>query len=160
MQRANAWPAPKWVRLWVLSATKLGDGWIWYAMGFGILLLGNRDRYAALGAGGLAAVASILTFILLKRLTGRTRPCAIEPHCWANLLPPDQFSFPSGHTMTAFSITVALCMFYPMLWAGLLLCAFSIAASRVILGMHFLSDVLAGALIGAAIGYGAYSAFA
>jgi undecaprenyl-diphosphatase len=158
MQRANNWPAPRWVRVWAVYATRLGDGWLWYAVGLAILLLGDGERWAALGAAGVAAAASALSFLCLKRLTGRRRP--IEPHCWATLLPPDQFSFPSGHTMTAFAITVSLSLFYPTLSPGLLLCACSIGTSRVLLGMHFLSDVIAGALLGTGIGYLGYLAFA
>jgi len=76
----------------------------------------------------------------------------MEPHCWATLLPPDQFSFPSGHTITAFAVTLALSGFYPIMFPGLLFCAASVAASRILLGMHFLTDVLAGAAIGSCIG--------
>ncbi|MBV8819383.1 MAG: phosphatase PAP2 family protein [Acidobacteriaceae bacterium] len=159
MHRANNWLAPKWVRLWALAATRAGDGWLWYAIGFGILLFGGPERFAALGAGGLAAILSILSFMCLKRLTGRKRPCSIEPHCWATLLPPDQFSFPSGHTMTAFAISVAICLHYPPLTAGMLFGAFSIAMSRILLGMHFLSDVIAGLLIGCGLGYLAFVIF-
>ena len=79
----------------------------------------------------------------------------MEPHCWADLLPPDQFSFPSGHTITAFAVAVSLSMYYPEMLPGLLFCAVSIAVSRILLGMHFLSDVLAGAAIGSALGYAA-----
>src|SRR5260370_7437131 len=94
-----------------------------------------------------------------KRFAARPGPCQIEPHCWATLLPPDRFSFPSGHTMTAFAVAIPLLLFYPTLTVGLLFCAISIAASRILLGMHFLSDVLAGALIGTALGDLGYLAF-
>jgi len=77
----------------------------------------------------------------------------LAPHCWSRLLPPDQFSFPSGHTITAFAVTGSLAAFYPDLAAGLYFCAVSVAASRILLGMHFLSDVLAGAGIGALLAY-------
>jgi len=153
MRLANNWPAPRWIRAYALSATRVGDGWLWYAMGLAILAFGGENRFAALGAAGTAAVLSILLFIVLKRFTGRRRPCQIEPHCWATLLPPDQFSFPSGHTMTAFAVAVSLSLFYPSLTIGLLFCALSIALSRILLGMHFLSDVVAGALIGTGLGY-------
>ncbi len=97
----------------------------------------------------------IVLFLSLKRACGRKRPCALEPHSWATLLPPDQFSFPSGHTITAFAMALSLGVFYPVMLLGLLFCAFSVALSRILLGMHFLSDVLAGAAIGSALGYAA-----
>ena len=159
MRLANNWAAPRWIRAYAVSATRVGDGWLWYAMGLAILLFGGETRFSAVGAAGTAAILSILLFIVLKRFTGRKRPCHIEPLCWATLLPPDQFSFPSGHTMTAFAVATSLSLFYPTLVIGLLFCALSIAASRILLGMHFLSDVVAGALIGTALGYLAFFAF-
>jgi undecaprenyl-diphosphatase len=159
MRRANNWEAPQWVRLYVVSATRVGDGWLWYAMGLAILILGGKSRFDAIGAAGLSSILSIMLFICLKRLTGRRRPCQIEPHCWATLLPPDHFSFPSGHTMTAFAVAIPMSLFYPTLTIGLLFCALSIAISRILLGMHFLSDVVAGALIGTGLGYLGYFTF-
>ena len=82
------------------------------------------------------------------------------PHCWATLLPPDQFSFPSGHTITAFAFTAAVGSFYPHLMGVLLLCAFSVATSRIMLGMHFLSDVVVGAILGGGLGYAGFVIFA
>jgi undecaprenyl-diphosphatase len=128
-------------------------------MGLAIAILGGKTRFEAVGAAGISSILSILLFVGLKRLTGRRRPCQIEPHCWATLLPPDQFSFPSGHTMTAFAVAIPLSLFYPTLTIGLVFCALSIALSRILLGMHFLSDVVAGALIGTGLGYLGYFAF-
>jgi undecaprenyl-diphosphatase len=68
------------------------------------------------------------------------------------LLPPDQFSFPSGHTITAFAAVTPLCLAYPEFQLALGFCAASVAASRVVLGMHFLSDVIAGATAGTLLG--------
>jgi len=90
----------------------------------------------------------------------RPRPCQFEPHCWSKVLPPDKFSFPSGHTMTAFSVALVISYFYPGLEAPLFFMAISIAVSRVVLGMHFLSDVLAGAVLGVALGCASITAFA
>lgn len=148
----NHWQPPQWLRLWMLAATRCGDGWLWYAMGLAVALYGGPHRFHALLAAVLAVSAGIALFIELKRAIRRPRPCTLEPHCWAHLLPPDQFSFPSGHTITAFAVALALRGFYPELLPGLLFCAISIAASRVVLGMHFLSDVLAGATLGAMLG--------
>lgn len=157
MLRVNRWRAPLWIRKWMLLATRGGDGWLWSTIGALILLFGGFRRFAALEAGFVSLGAGQLTFFVLKRLIGRERPCATETHCWSSLLPPDRFSFPSGHTITAFAITFSLGLYYPTLLAGLVFCALSVAASRVILGLHYLSDVLAGMVIGIAIGVGAFA---
>ena len=143
----------------MLAATRAGDGWLWYSLGLVIVLFGGHERFLATAAAAIASLLSILGFQLLKRLTGRKRPCELQPHCWATLLPPDQFSFPSGHTMTAFACATAIAMFYPATAAALFFFAFSIAVSRIVLGMHFLSDVIAGALVGALIGWAACQPF-
>ena len=153
MTRINAWRAPRWIRLWMLAATRLGDGWLWYSMGLIVLLFGGEDRYRALGAAAMSSSFGILLFLNLKRLCNRSRPSSIEPHCWATLLPPDRFSFPSGHSITAFAVAIPLGLFYPALMIGLVFCALSIACSRIMLGLHFLSDVLVGCAIGIALAF-------
>ncbi len=153
MRRCNSWMAPKWVRLWMIWATRSGDGWLWYAIGLAVLLFGGEERFVAAGAAGAAGVVGVGLFVVLKKLANRPRPCAIAPHAWATLLPPDRFSFPSGHTMTAFAVSTPLLAYYPEMAVGLIFCVLSIAVSRVVLGMHFLSDVVAGAALGVLLGY-------
>jgi undecaprenyl-diphosphatase len=155
MRWLQRWPAPRWVRVWMMCATRGGDGWMWYAVGLMVLLFGGPGRFAAVCTAGLAAGLGIAVFLFLKKRTNRKRPCDIEPHCWATLLPPDRFSFPSGHTITAFAVALSVSAFYPRLLPELLFCAASVALSRIVLGMHFLSDVLAGAAIGSGFAYGA-----
>lgn len=160
MRKLNNWPAPKWVRLWAIIASRAGDGWLWYLTGLFILLFGGNDRLLAVASAGSAALVGIGIFMLSKKISGRKRPCEIEPHCWAKLRPPDRFSFPSGHTITAFAVAITLGDFYPPLLPALLFCAISIALSRILLGMHFLSDVLAGALVGTGLAIASYTIFA
>jgi undecaprenyl-diphosphatase len=136
----------------MLTATRMGDGWIWYSLAAIVLVVGGPVRYVAVGSAMCAALAGVAVFKLLKAVSRRERPCQLEPHCWATILPPDKFSFPSGHTMTAFSIALVVSFFYPALEGPLYFLAISIASSRVVLGMHFLSDVLAGAVLGSALG--------
>ncbi len=159
MRKVNKWPAPKWIRLWAIAATRAGDGWLWYLTGLSVLLFGGESRLTAIAAAGSAALTGIAIFKVLKKASGRRRPCEIEPHCWATLLPPDQFSFPSGHTITAFAVSIALAEFYPALFPALLFCALSIATSRILLGMHFLSDVIVGAIIGTGLALTSHSLF-
>jgi undecaprenyl-diphosphatase len=159
MRRVNKWPAPKWIRLWAIAATRAGDGWLWYLTGLSVLLFGGYDRLTAIASAGSAALVGVGLFKSLKKLSGRKRPCEVEPHCWATLLPPDRFSFPSGHTITAFAVAIALGEFYPALLPALLFCALSIAASRILLGMHFLSDVVAAALLGTGLAFTSHALF-
>jgi undecaprenyl-diphosphatase len=160
MHQMNQWKAPRWIRFWMLAATRMGDGWLWYSLAAIVLIGGGPSRSAAVGAAMCAALAGVLVFKILKALSRRQRPCQLEPHCWAKILPPDRFSFPSGHTMTAFSIASVVSFFYPSLEGPLYFLAVSIAVSRVVLGMHFLSDVLAGAVLGSALGITSIVVFA
>ena len=160
MRRVHRWRPPRWFRLWMILATRGGDGWLWYGISALILISGVQTRFAAMAAAWSACGAGAIIFLILKKMTGRKRPNALEPHCWATLLPPDQFSFPSGHTITAFAFTVAVGSFYPPLIGLLLFCAFSVATSRIVLGMHFLSDVMVGAILGAGLGYAGFMIFA
>ncbi len=156
MRRVHRWRPPRWVRFWALAATRAGDHWLWWFVAALVMLFGGAQRFRAVAAEGSAVATSMLLFQMAKRITGRKRPCEFEPHCWANLLPRDQFSFPSGHTMTAFSAAVSLSPFYRDVWPFLLFCAVSIGISRILLGMHFLSDVIAGAALGSGVGYAAW----
>jgi undecaprenyl-diphosphatase len=159
MRKVNKWPAPKWVRLWAIAATRAGDGWLWYLTGLAVLIFGGQERLTSTAASGSAALVGVGIFKSVKKISGRKRPCEIEPHCWATLLPPDQFSFPSGHTITAFAVALGFSAFYPWLSPFLIFAAVSIAVSRILLGMHFLSDVVVGAIIGAGLAYTSYSLF-
>ena len=143
----------------MILSTRGGDGWLWYALGIILYFYGGRHRFEAIGASGSAAVAGILIFRALKNTSRRRRPCEIEPHCWSSILPPDKYSFPSGHSITAFSVALSVGLFYPYLMAYLLTVAFLIASSRIILGMHFLSDVIVGSAIGLTLGTAAFYIF-
>jgi undecaprenyl-diphosphatase len=159
VRRVHHWRAPRWLRSATLCVTRLGDGWIWYALAIIILFVGGERRFLAVGSGLTAALAGIVVFRQLKLISKRPRPYKVEPHCWAMVTPPDRFSFPSGHSMTAFSITVTIGHFYPELQLMLVILALSIAASRIILGMHYLTDVIAGAAIGIGLGLASLSLF-
>lgn len=160
MQRLSRWSPPRPVRVWMLSSSRAGDGWLWALLAAPILWFDGQDRYQVLAALALAAASGIGLFLTLKRTVDRERPASITPFGWVGQLPPDRFSFPSGHSLTAFAMTVPLSLFYPAFMYCFLFCALSVAVSRLVLGMHFLSDVVAGSMMGAGIGYAAYSLLA
>lgn len=156
MRRLNRWRAPRWVRWWMLLATRAGDGWLWGLIGIALLLSSDALRFHAIEAAGCAVGAGILIFHKVKRIFCRTRPRDIEPHCWAHIVTRDKFSFPSGHSTTAFAVALSLGSFYPEIMPLLLVLATNVAISRVVVGMHFVSDVLVGSGMGALLGYVAF----
>jgi undecaprenyl-diphosphatase len=131
------------------AATRLGDGWGWFVAA-SVLAAGGPRLRPALLAVAVAAVATNLLQVPLKRCVRRRRPCGDTRYGW------DCYSFPSGHTMNAFALAAVLSLFQPLLAPVLGLVAASIGASRVFLGRHYPSDVLAGALLGLATGGAAY----
>lgn len=89
-----------------------------------------------------------LIYFIAKQYFRRNRPPQVIPGFQSVIQPSDQFSFPSGHTSAAFLITGLLCTFFPPLCWGLYPWAIAVGTARVMLGVHFPSDILAGALLG------------
>ncbi len=154
--RVLEWAPPRWIRVWMVTTSRLADGWL-YA-GTAILLAAAGPRgWQVLGAAVLAAATANAGLLLVKRRVRRPRPCElrrpvafqVEALEWFAC---DRFSFPSGHTLNAFTVGTVVALAYLGLAAPVLLLAACIAASRVVLGLHWLSDVMAGGLAGAAIG--------
>ncbi|RYZ94980.1 MAG: phosphatase PAP2 family protein [Moraxellaceae bacterium] len=133
-----------WARLCSIS----GDGLIYVAAALGLW------RFNLLGPLKLLALGFTIersVYFFAKPTFRRRRPSAALPQYTALIQPADAFSFPSGHSSAAFLF--ATCVY--LLDVNLSLLAFiwaaNIAVSRVMLGVHFISDVVAGALIGVAI---------
>jgi undecaprenyl-diphosphatase len=161
MRRFNRWRAPRWFRWWMLLATRAGDGWLWGLIGIAVLLSPDvapdkHLKFRAIEAAACAVACGILLFHRVKRVVCRVRPRDVEPHCWADIVTRDKFSFPSGHSTTAFAVALSLGSFYPEIMPVLLVLAANVAISRVVVGMHFLTDVLVGSGVGALLGYAAF----
>ena len=115
MRRVHRWRAPRWFRILMIVATRGGDGWLWYTLGLIFVVFGGPHRFAAIGAARRRPRREFSSSAALKHASHRKRPCEIEPHCWASILPPDKYSFPSGHSITAFAVAIAIGLFYPEL---------------------------------------------
>src|SRR5450631_1682717 len=89
MRRVNRWRAPRWIRWWMLLATRAGDGWLWGAIGIALIVSSAPQRFQAIEAAGSSVAAGILIFHNIKRVVARTRPRDIEPHCWARIVTRD-----------------------------------------------------------------------
>jgi undecaprenyl-diphosphatase len=150
--RLRRWTPPRWFRVCMIWATRLGDGWCWGLVAL-LLAAGGSPHSRALAASALAGGLANVAQVVLKRRFRRARPCELAPHpLFALIRPPDRYSFPSGHALNAFAIGTVLALHYPALAPLVGLLSASIAVSRVVLGLHFVSDVLAGAALGLALG--------
>jgi undecaprenyl-diphosphatase len=149
---ANRWGALRLVRLYFKAVSRLGDGAIWYAL---MASLAFADGWYGLEAAGHMAVVggvSTLLYRRLKRWTRRQRPFRRDARIRAWIAPLDEYSFPSGHTLHAVGFSIVACAYYPLLAWALVPFSLSVAASRVVLGMHYPSDVVAATGIGAVLG--------
>jgi undecaprenyl-diphosphatase len=150
---ANRWGRRSAVRTYFAAISRLGDGVFWYTlMGLILLVRSVQGQWLdGLGASThMAATGVVALFVYrwLKRYTHRRRPYADDARI-APLVPVlDEFSFPSGHTLHAVSFTLVALGHYPVLAWLLIPFSASVAASRVVLGVHYPSDVLAATAIG------------
>ena len=129
-------------------------GEIWIALAV-ILLLTKRYRRT----GAVLALALILDGlccnVILKPLVARVRPCDANAAVTLLVSRPTDWSFPSGHTAVSFAAVGALLIEKNRLWKPGFVLAVLIAFSRLYLYLHWPSDVLAGAVLGAALGFSA-----
>ena len=156
---ANQWCTRRAIRFYFRGVSRLGDGAIWYAL---MLTLAFGDgAYGREAAAHLALVGAVSAILYrqLKRWTRRPRPCADDRRIRAWIAPLDEFSFPSGHTLHAVGFSTVACAWYPALAWVLVPFTASVAASRVVLGVHYPSDVAAATAIGAGLGAAAIVAF-
>jgi undecaprenyl-diphosphatase len=129
----------------------LGNGIFWYALMLALLVTDQMG--AALPVLHMAFVGVVCTccYKMVKRTTVRVRPYEVNPLVLAGAAVLDRFSFPSGHTLHAVAFSLIACAYYPALWVILVPFTLVTAVSRVALGLHYPSDVLAGAALGALI---------
>ncbi len=126
----------------------LGDGKLWYSVMLILpILYGTTGLIASLNMA-LVGVVGLAVYKLIKNQIQRLRPFVMHSNINLGTSPLDQYSFPSGHTMHAVAFTIVAVHYIPeAIWLLAPVTAL-IALSRVILGLHYPSDVAFGAFIG------------
>jgi undecaprenyl-diphosphatase len=120
-------------------------------IGLAGLLLRRRRLLSASGLAIVAAGLSLLVATVVARLVGRPRPFVADPRGIHDFLPHARDpGFPSDHATAAFAIAVVLLAVLGRRALPVLVAAIALAVSRVLVGVHYPSDVVAGALLGCA----------
>ena len=149
--RINGWSRNRACRELFRAVSRLGDGVAWYALLVIVTLLGGLDAALAMLHTGLTALVGVYLYKHLKARLVRQRPFVSHGEIIAGTAALDEFSFPSGHTLHAVLFTVMLCHYVPaLLWLTVPFMLL-VAASRVVLGLHYPSDVIVGAALGAGL---------
>ncbi|WP_417883745.1 phosphatase PAP2 family protein [Vibrio rumoiensis] len=136
-----------------------GDGHLYAVMGILAWFFDPKVGQYFLLAGLAAFLIELPIYWLLKNSFKRRRPAQISHLLTSYITPSDQYSLPSGHTAAAFLMAVLLQQFYPELgmlpfaWASL------IGLSRILLGVHFLTDIVLGAALGISCALAAINLF-
>jgi undecaprenyl-diphosphatase len=132
-------------------ASRLGDGVAWYVLILALPLVYGAAAIRPALVMALTGALGVILYSALKRLFVRERPFITHESIDLAAAPLDRYSFPSGHTLHAVSFAWQLCAHFPELAWVLVPFAALIACSRVVLGLHYPTDVVAGAGIGAAL---------
>ncbi len=128
--------------------SRLGNGVFWYAtIALMPVVYGHSALYPALQIT-VTGLAGLLVYKLLKERLVRERPYLSNQIIECGVLPLDRYSFPSGHTLHAVSFSTMMIAFDPLFSWIVLPFTLLVALSRVILGLHYPTDVLAGGAIG------------
>src|SRR5260370_7583434 len=79
MRRVNRWKAPRWIRYWMIAATRIGDGWLWYRLAVILLIAGGPNRFAAVSVAPSSALPRVFAFTGLNKTRHPPPPPPLQP---------------------------------------------------------------------------------
>jgi undecaprenyl-diphosphatase len=148
LRAAVAWGARAGVAEVMRLASRLGDGPVWLAVGVAAFLAGGTEGRALALEGGLTGALGALLYRACKARFVRKRPFVSLPDLPILWSPPQDFSFPSGHALHGFAWATLVALHFGLLAPPVFALAGTIALSRVVLAVHYPSDIVAGGVFG------------
>ncbi|HQT43643.1 MAG TPA: phosphatase PAP2 family protein [Halothiobacillus sp.] len=149
MYRLNHVNAIRGLRRIFAVSSRLGNGVAWYTLAILLAVFGGSSAWLPMSVMMMSAGLGLAIYATIKHFTARPRPQVVHDGLVLSVTPLDKYSFPSGHTLHAVNFAIQITAFAPALAWLVIPFALMVALSRMVLGLHYLSDVLVGAAIGA-----------
>jgi undecaprenyl-diphosphatase len=147
------------LRLALRVVSRLGDGVFWYGLMAVLLAVEGWTAVQPVIHMAVVGVLGVASYRWLKKRTSRPRPYQVQQAIRLGATPLDAYSFPSGHMLHAAAFSIVATSYYPPLAWVVVPFSLLVALSRPVLGLHYPSDVLAGATIGAVIAVASLTLF-
>ena len=158
-QRIVSRPASSPLVRFARLVSHTGNGYLYPLVPLIVLLTGAAEPLLFFQFAVMAFGTERMIYFVAKNSFRRKRPANILPDYVSVIIASDEFSFPSGHSSAAFLMVTLLVLFFGPLYAVLYLWSGAVAVSRVILGVHFPTDIMIGSLMGTLIALTTGAAF-
>lgn len=133
------------------AINRLGNGWLYFGVLALVVALETERAFRPTLAAGLSLLVAFACYAWIKPRLARLRPCDADPAANSGIAPLDKYSFPSGHCMTASAVALPLLLSFPGAQLAIFAVGVVIAWSRLACGHHYLTDVVAGTILGAVV---------
>lgn len=147
----NRHAANEGIRKFFAVISRLGNGVFWYSLMLALPFMFGQDAWMTSAQMIITGVIGVVIYKLLKNNLLRQRPCIMHHCIHQGTAMLDYYSFPSGHTLHAFSFSIIAIDAFPLLASVLIPFTVLVATSRIVLGLHYPTDVLVGAVLGSAL---------
>ncbi len=144
-----AFPLPKAIAWPLILLVRVGDGWIWGIIAVALwFALPFAQVETVVLQCALAIAVSLCIYLPVKFIAKRLRPYDSGLDVTPMVPPLDKYSFPSGHTMNNLAVSLVLTLHFPRLLVPAVFFPLLLGTLRVLFGVHYLSDILGGGLLG------------